>query len=51
LDKAPDFPVLHNFLEYCESNLDGKFHSVRIAQARLIRTNELRAVDGEFRIH
>jgi uncharacterized protein Usg len=51
LDKAPDFPVLHKFLDYWERNLDGKLHSVRIAQVRLIRPAELRAVDGEFRLH
>ncbi len=51
LDKAPGFPALQKFLDYWESNLDGKLHSVRIAQARLIRPSELRAVDGEFRLH
>ncbi|MFP6688601.1 MAG: Usg family protein, partial [Alphaproteobacteria bacterium] len=35
LDKAPDFPALHDFPDYWERNLDGKLHSVRIAQARL----------------
>ena len=51
LDKAPDFPALHDFLNYWERNLDGKLHSVRIAQARLIRPGEVRTVDGEFRLH
>ncbi len=51
LDKAPGFPALQKFLDYWESNLDGKLYSVRVAQARLIRPGELRAVDGEFRLH
>ena len=51
LDKAPDLPALHDFLNYWERNLDGKLHSVRIAQARLIRPGEVRTVDGEFRLH
>ena len=51
LDKAPDFPALHDFLDYWERNLDGKLHSVRIAQARLIHPGEVRTVDGEFRLH
>ena len=51
LDKAPDFPTLHHFLEYWQRNLDGKLHSVRIAQARVIHPGELRSVDGEFYLH
>ena len=51
LDKAPDFPALHDFLDYWERNLDGNLHSARIAQARLIHPGEVRTVDGEFRLH
>ena len=51
LDKAPDFPALHDFLGYWECNLDGKLHSVRIAQAHMIHPGEVRTVDGEFRLH
>ncbi|MFP6691017.1 MAG: Usg family protein [Alphaproteobacteria bacterium] len=51
LDKAPDFLALHDFLDYWERNLDGKLHSVRIAQARLIHPGKVRTVDGEFRLH
>ena len=51
LDKAPEFPALHTFLDYWERNLDGKLHSVRIAQARLLHPGEMRNVDCEFRLH
>jgi len=51
LDKAPDFPTLHDFLDYWERNLAGKLHSVRIAQAHMIHPGEVRTVDGEFRLH
>ena len=51
LDKAPDFPALHDFLDYWERNLDGKLHSVRIAQTRLVHPGKVRTVDGEFRLH
>ena len=51
LDKAPEFPALHDFLEYWERNLDGKLHSVRIAQARVIHPGDVRKVDGEFLLH
>jgi uncharacterized protein Usg len=33
LDTAPDYPALRRFLEFWSRNLDGKLHSVRIAQA------------------
>lgn len=51
LDKAPDFPALNTFLDYWERNLDGKLHSVRIAQTRVIHPGEVRHVDGEFHLH
>ena len=34
LDIAPDFPELRPCLEFWSRNIDGKLHSVRIAQAR-----------------
>jgi uncharacterized protein Usg len=35
-DIAPDFPVLHQFLDFWRENLEGKLHSVRVGlgQAR-----------------
>ena len=36
LDLAPRFPVLCHFLDFWQSNLDGKQHSVRIADVALI---------------
>jgi uncharacterized protein Usg len=31
--------------------LDGPLHSVQVAHSRLIKPAELRAVNGEFRLH
>jgi uncharacterized protein Usg len=31
--------------------LDGPLHSVQVAHSKLIRPVELRAVNGEFRLH
>ncbi len=37
LDIAPKFPVLHKFLDFWESSLDGRLYSVRVASAKLIQ--------------
>jgi uncharacterized protein Usg len=42
-DLAPRFPVLGRFLEFWEKNIEGKLHSVIVANARLITPGELRA--------
>ncbi|HXP12929.1 MAG TPA: Usg family protein [Stellaceae bacterium] len=36
LDLAPRYPELRRFLDYWARNLDGKLHSVKVAQAALI---------------
>ena len=51
IDISPDFPVLRRFLDFWERNLDGKLHSVRICQTQLVRANEIRHADAEFRLH
>ena len=38
LDIAPKFPTPHKFLDFWESSLDGRLHSVRVASAKLIPT-------------
>lgn len=37
LDIAPTFPVLRKFLDFWGHNLDGKLHSVRVADVKLIQ--------------
>ena len=44
-DIAPEFPVLHRFLNFWERNLDGRLHSVRVGSQRLIRPQEARICD------
>jgi uncharacterized protein Usg len=41
MDVAPDFPRLTKFLDYWERNLDGRLHTVRIANAELVRPQEI----------
>lgn len=51
LDVAPKFPVLGKFLQFWESELDGKLHSVKVASAQLITPAEFTFALGELRIH
>lgn len=47
-DLAPEFPKLHGFLDFWESELDGPLHSVRYSHQKMIRAGEWRKVDGEI---
>src|SRR5437588_582054 len=50
-DLCPAFPVLNKFLNFWLETLEGPLHSVTVAHARLIKPTEIRAIDGEFRLH
>jgi uncharacterized protein Usg len=50
-DLCPMFPALNKFLNFWLEKLEGPLHSVTVAHARLIKPAEIRAVDGEFRLH
>ncbi len=50
-DVAPDFPVLHGFLEFWREKLDGPLHSVQIAHSSLIRPAELKLATSEFALN
>lgn len=45
-DLAPDFPMLFDFLDHWQREIEAALHSVRIAHGRLIGPTEWRAVDG-----
>lgn len=51
LDIAPKYPQLHRFLDFWESKLDGRIHSVRVASAALVSPAEFRHADGLIRMH
>lgn len=46
LDLAPRFPELRRFLDFWGRNLDGKLHSVRVAQVGIITPGRLHHVDA-----
>ncbi len=41
-DLAPEFPALHKFLDFWARNLDGKLHSVKVADQKLIQAPDAR---------
>jgi uncharacterized protein Usg len=51
LDIAPRFPKLHGFLDFWESSLDGRLHSVKIASAELIKPSQFRYARAMLRLH
>ena len=50
-DLFPKFPELKRFLAFWVEKLDGPLHSVLVAHSRLIKPAELKAIDGEFKLH
>lgn len=40
MDIAPRYPVLHDFLDYWQKNIEGKLHSVYVDQQRIITPGE-----------
>jgi uncharacterized protein Usg len=50
-DLCPRFPVLNRFLAFWLEKLEGPLYSVTVAHSRLIKPAELRAINGEFRLH
>ena len=50
-DLAPQFPALRRFLDFWERELEGPLHSVTVAHKRLLRSDEIRSVTAEFRLH
>ncbi|MBV9522563.1 MAG: Usg family protein [Alphaproteobacteria bacterium] len=51
LDIAPKFPVLHRFLDFWESHIEGKLHSVQVASTGIIAAGELRHAAIGFVLH
>ena len=51
MDVAPDFPRLTRFLDYWERNLEGRLYSVRIANAELVRPQDIAYAGEEMLLH
>ncbi len=50
-DLFPNFPALKDFLAFWQAKLEGPLFSVTVAHSKLIKPAEMRAIDGEFRLH
>lgn len=50
-DMAPDFPMLHKFLDFWSHNLDGKLHSVKVAGLQLIQAPKLRTTSAYLQLN
>jgi uncharacterized protein Usg len=49
-DIAPRFPILHSFLRFWETRLEGKLCVVKVASQSLVKPSEFRYAGGEFLI-
>ncbi len=50
-DLAPRFPVLIEFLDFWQREIEGPLHSVTVAHAQLIKPAEFQTVDGVLTLH
>ncbi|MDE2228063.1 MAG: Usg family protein [Alphaproteobacteria bacterium] len=51
LDIAPRFPVLRRFLAFWTHNIEGRLHSVKVAQAPLLVPSRLSHAQVSFSLH
>ena len=51
MDIAPDFPLLHRFIDFWVGNIEGKLHSVKVASTALVTQAELRHANVSFSLH
>lgn len=51
LDLAPRFPVLKRFLDFWSRELEGKLHSIRVANAPIIQPPRLTHADHVLTLH
>lgn len=50
-DLAPEFPILRRFLDFWSRNLDGKLHSVNVANVQIIKPSEARYAAALLHLH
>jgi uncharacterized protein Usg len=51
MDLSPDFPRLHQFLDYWRRNIEAVLHSVTVGRVELVRPAEIKLTRAEFRLH
>ena len=50
-DLAPQFPELRRFLDFWVKQIEGKLHSVRVANKKLITAEDIRHCNQEYLIN
>ena len=50
-DFLPDYPELVKFLNFWQTNLDGKLHSVIVSSTESLEKQEFTFADGDFILH
>ena len=50
-DLAPDFPELQRFLEFWQSSIEGKLHSVNVKQSTAIGPSRFRHIKHSLTLH
>jgi uncharacterized protein Usg len=51
LDLAPDYPRLHQFLDYWRQHIEAVLHSVKVARVELIGPPKVKHERGAFLLH
>lgn len=50
LDYSPEYPRIHNFLSYWETNIEASIHSVQIGDRPLTSEDTIKTVDKYYKI-
>jgi len=50
-DHDPDYPELHKFLDHWTSHIEGRLHSVFVAEAKPMRPGAWRYAQVSMRVH
>ncbi len=50
-DLAPRYPALHDFLDFWRQNLDGRLHSVRVANVPILQPPQLTTASVQLTLH
>lgn len=50
-DVAPKFPRLRGFLDFWQREIDGRLHSVMVANQKIIHASDIRHIGHELPLH
>lgn len=50
-DQHPRFPRLKSFLDFWQTNLDGRLYKVTVAHRHLVTPSEINLLDADYALH